>query len=203
MKRIITITALVLAFGFGFVYANAYAGTGLSKGRFRSFETSKLIGTIVKDPTGESVGKIRDFVLDSNGHIDFVILSHYLYDFNSEYVPYYPIPRETVAVPFSAITIKPNEKIAALKFNGSELDFAPQFVMSDLNNRKWAENVYKYYGLQPYWTEGEYTRRMSSTMNEPMSEQMLKPYTLREQKEMRYIWGYSPNSDSYMDSYHW
>jgi hypothetical protein len=107
MKRIITITALVLAFGFGFVFANAYAGGGMSKDRFRSFDTSKLIGTIVKDPLGESAGIIRDFVFDSNGHINFVILSHGFYDFYGEYVPYVPVPAQTVAVPFSAITIKP------------------------------------------------------------------------------------------------
>ena len=196
MKRIITITVLVIAFGFGFVFTNAYAGGRMSKDRFRSFETSKLIGTMVKDPTGESVGTIRDFVLDSNGHIDFVILSHYLDDFNSEYIPYYPIPPETVAVPFSAITIKPDEKIAALKFSGSKLDFAPTFAKSDLNNRKWAENDYRYYGLQPYWTEG-------GSRGNPMSEQMMKPYTLREQKDKRYIWGYNPNSETYRYSWHW
>jgi len=157
MKRVITIIAMVLAFGLSFVSANAYAGGEMSKDRFRSFDTSKLIGTIVKDPLGESAGTIRDFVFDSKGHIDFVILSHGLFYFYGEYVPYVPVPPRTVAVPFSAITIKPNERNVVLIFSKSWLDFAPQFAESDLNNRKWAENVYKYYGLQPYWTEGGYT----------------------------------------------
>jgi sporulation protein YlmC with PRC-barrel domain len=200
MNKIMTIVALVLAFGF--VFVAAYAGTGISKDRFRSFEASKFIGTMVKEPSGESVGTIQDFVLDSNGHIDFVILSHSFYGFNGEYIPY-PIPRHTVAVPFSAITIRPNEKIAVLRFSREKLDFAPNFAKSDLNNRKWAENDYKYYGLQPYWTEGRYTKEEGSTMGNPMSEHMLKPYTLREQKVKRYIWGYSPNSEGYMDSWHW
>jgi sporulation protein YlmC with PRC-barrel domain len=205
MKRIITTLALILAFGFSFVFANAYAGGGMSKDRFRSFETSKLIGTEVDNPSGESVGTIRNFVLDSNGHIDFVILSQDFYWEPSHgfYWEYISIPPQTVAVPFRAIKVEPNGKVAVLKFNKWKLSFPPEFVRSDLSNRKWAATVYKYYGLQPYWTEGRSTQRMSSTMNKPMSEQMMKPYTMREQKVEKYIWGYSPNSDSYMDSYHW
>jgi sporulation protein YlmC with PRC-barrel domain len=203
MKRIMTLTALILAFGLVFMFANAYAASGMSKDRFRSFEVSKFIGAKVTDSTGVWEGTIQDFVLDSNGHIDFVILSRDFYNFNTNYIPYYPVPPQTVAVPFSAIRLNLKEKIALLKFSGSKLDFAPTFMMSDLSNRKWVEKDYKYYGLQPYWTEGRYARRMSSTMNRPMSEQMMRPYTMREQQVKKYIWGYSPNSDSYMDSYHW
>jgi len=203
MKRIITITALVLAFGLGFVFTHAYAREAISKDPFRSFETSKLIGTTVRDPSGEPAGTIQDFVVDSNGHIDFVILSHGFYDFYGEYIPYVPIPPQIVAVPFSAITIKPDEKIATLKISRSKLDFAPKFVESDLNNRRWAENVYRYYGLQLYWTGVGYTREEGSTMGNPMSEQMVKPYTLKEQKDKPYIWGYSPNSESYMEGWRW
>jgi sporulation protein YlmC with PRC-barrel domain len=129
MERIITITTLILAFGLGFVLTNAYASGGMSKDRFKSFETSMLIGTQVKDAKGTYVGTIQDFVFDSNGHIDFVILSHYFSDFNWEYVPYYPVPlpRETVAIPFSSITINHhNEKNAILKFSRSKLDSAPR-----------------------------------------------------------------------------
>jgi sporulation protein YlmC with PRC-barrel domain len=205
MKRIITISVLVLAFVFGFVFANAYARGGMSQDRFRSFEIGKLIGTEVDNLSGEYVGTIKDFVLDSNGHIDLVILSQPFYwePAHGFYWEYINVPPQTVAVPFRAISIKPNGKIAVLKVREWKLNFPPEFVKSDLSNRKWATSVYKYYGLQPYWTEGTHTQRMSLSMNQAMIEKMMKPYTMREQKEKKYIWGYSPYSESYMDSYHW
>jgi len=67
------------------------------------------------------------------------------------------VPSQTIAVPFSEIRVGPNEKISILKFSGWKLDFVPKFDKSDINNPKWAQNIYRYFGLQPYWTEGEHT----------------------------------------------
>jgi sporulation protein YlmC with PRC-barrel domain len=152
MSRIVAVIAFVLVFGLGSAFANAYAGGGMEKGSNRAYEASRLLGTEVENPLGEAIGTIQDFLFDSNGHIDFVILSH---DFWWEYVP---IPSQTIAVPFSAIAVKPNGKVSVLKFSGWKLDFVPKFNKSDINNRKWAENVYRYFGLQPHWTEGGHTK---------------------------------------------
>jgi hypothetical protein len=67
---------LVLTLGLGSVFVNAYAGGGMAKGWLRVYEVSRLLGAEVENPLGEAVGTIQDFVFDSNGHIDFVILSH-------------------------------------------------------------------------------------------------------------------------------
>jgi sporulation protein YlmC with PRC-barrel domain len=155
MSRLIAVIALVLAFGLGTMFANAYTEGGMAKGWPRAYEVSRLLGTKVENPSGEAVGTIQDFVFDSNGHIDFMILSD---NFWWEYVR---MPSQIVAVPFSEITVKPNEKISVLKFSGWKLDFVPKFDKSDMNNRKWAENVYRYFGLQPYWTEGGHTGSMN------------------------------------------
>jgi len=48
----------------------------MAKGYPRAYEVSRFVGTEVENPLGEAVGTIQDFVFDSNGHIDFVILSH-------------------------------------------------------------------------------------------------------------------------------
>jgi hypothetical protein len=154
MNRIISVVALVLVFGVGIAFANAYAEGGMSKSWHRAYETNGLIGTRVENPLGETVGSIKNFVIDSNGHVDFVILTH---NFYWEYVP---TPSQTVAVPFSEITVRPNEKISVLKFSAWKLDFAPQFNKSDISHRKWADSVYRYFGLQPYWTERGHTRSM-------------------------------------------
>ena len=148
MNRIITAVALVLVFGVGFAFSNAYAKGEMSKSPYRAYETDGLIGTPVQNPLGDVVGSIRDFVIDSNGHVEFVILSH---DFYWEYVPR---PPQTVVVPFSEMTVRPDKKVSVLKFSAWKLDFVPLFEKSEVSHRRWAESVYRYYGLQPYWTEG-------------------------------------------------
>ena len=158
MNRIISVVALVLVFGLGFAFANAYAEGGMSKSWHRAYETNGLIGTRVENPLGETVGSIKDFVIDSNGHVDFVILT---YDFPSEYTP---VPPQTIAVPFDAITVKPNRKVAVLKFSGWKLELAPKYAKSDINNRKWASDDFRYFGLRPPWTEGETNGGMSPYM---------------------------------------
>ena len=147
MSRIIIAAALVLVFGLGFVLANAYATGEMSKSSYKAYDTNGLIGTRVENPLGEVVGSIQDFVIDSNGHVEFVILSH---NFYWEYVPR---PSQTVVVPFSEIAVKPDAKICVLKFSAWRLDFAPTFEKSGMSHRRWAESVYRYFGLQPYWNE--------------------------------------------------
>ena len=154
MNKIISVVALVLVFGLSFASAHAYTQGGMSKTWHTAYETNGLIGTRVENPLGETVGSIKDFVIDSNGHVDFVILTH---NFYWEYVPR---PTQTVAVPFNEITVRPNEKIFILKFSAWKLDFAPKFDKSDMSHRKWADSVYTYFGLQPYWTEGGQTKSM-------------------------------------------
>ncbi len=147
MNRIISVVALTLVFGLGFSFANAYAEGGMSGSWHRAYETGGLIGIPVQNPLGETVGSIKDFVIDSNGHVDFVVLTR---DFYWEYVPRLS---ETVAVPFNEITIKPGEKVSILKFSTWKLDFGPAFTRREIGDRQWAKSVYRYFGVQPYWTE--------------------------------------------------
>ena len=121
------------------------------KSGFMELNSFNLVGAAVENPIGEVVGSIDDFVIDSNGYIDFVILT---YNFPSEYAPVRP---RSIAVPFSEITVKPNGKVAVLKFSGWKLELAPKFTKSDMNNRKWVRNDYRYFGLRPPWTEQETT----------------------------------------------
>ncbi len=130
----------------------------MGKDEYTAYEVSSLIGSEVDNPMGVAVGSIHDFAVDSKGRVDFVILT---YNFPSEYAPE---PPRTVAIPFSAITLKPDTKVAVLKFSGWKLELAPQFAKSDMNNRKWARDDYRYFGLQPPWTERRTTVDMKSYM---------------------------------------
>lgn len=48
------------------------------------------------------------------------------------------------------------------------LESAPRFRLSDLAKQEWAEDVYRYFGQQPYWTEGggAVTEPMKKTIEE-------------------------------------
>ena len=145
MRRIITIASLALVLGLGFVLTHVYAATDvMSKSSYEAYQTNELIGTRVENPLGEVVGTVQDFVIDSNGHVEFVIVSH---DFYWEYVPR---PSQNVVVPFSEMTVNPSKKISVLKFSAWRLDFAPLFEKGQMGHRSRSESVYRYYGLKPY-----------------------------------------------------
>ena len=147
MSRIITAVAVILLFGFGFVFANAFAKGEMSKSPYHAYETNGLIGTQVENTLGDVVGSIQDFVIDSSDAVEFVILVH---DFYWEYVPK---ASQSVVVPLSEMTVKPDKKIFVLKFSAWRLDFAPIFEKSEISHRRWVESIYRYFGFQPYWAE--------------------------------------------------
>lgn len=109
------------------------------------YESNGLMDAEVRLPNGEEAGWINDFVIDSSdGHIAFLVLSD---------VP----GRETslIAVPFSTLSIR-GENSFVLNTTRERLAIAFDFDASaDLNNPRWAGDVYRYFGVQPYWTEQE------------------------------------------------
>ncbi len=74
-KTIIIVLAVVSAFGLGFSVAKPHAArmTGISE--YIAYEVSSLTEIEVENPMGEAVGSIHDFVIDSNEHIVFALLT--------------------------------------------------------------------------------------------------------------------------------
>jgi len=139
MMMMIVTTMMVLSLGYGVAQAGA-AGAMTSWG-FATYEGNPLVGTKVMNSGGEMLGTITDFVIDSKGRIVFAILTR---EFLSEYI----------AVPFGALSLKPEENIFVLNTTLDELESAPAYSKAYMDNR-WTEEVYRYFGQQPYWTEGE------------------------------------------------
>ncbi len=110
----------------------------------KGYDFKKIVGTPVKNQQGEELGKIRDMVVSSRGHVPFAILSH---------GGFWGIDEKLVAVPLGALSFDRTKKELVLTCNEKELDSAPSFQASDLSNHKWAEDVYRHFGQQPHWTE--------------------------------------------------
>ena len=108
----------------------------------KSGETSELLGTTVKDSQGEDLGTITDVVTGPEGRVAFGVLTYWISDDT----------QKRVAVPFS--TLSWEEQNCILNASKETLDSAPTFVSEDdLIEPKLAEDIYRYFGVQPYWTE--------------------------------------------------
>ncbi|HSR10279.1 MAG TPA: PRC-barrel domain-containing protein [Thermodesulfobacteriota bacterium] len=106
-------------------------------------ELSDLMGKEVKGMNNEDLGKIKDFVTDARGRLEFAILSTGM------------IAGKTIAVPFHALHYQGTQghENFTLNMTKDQLDKAPEYNKSDLTNRQWAQNVYRYFGMQSRWSE--------------------------------------------------
>jgi hypothetical protein len=149
MRVRLLIILFISIFCLGFVFANAYATEPMSK-NLKTYEVSRLLSEYLENPQGGFLGRISNFVVDSNGCIEFAIVQ----------VGFPEVGRDSklVAIPFSALS-RPEGKCYVLNTTRERLISAPRFVeKKDLSNRAFAESVYRYFGLQPYWTEGGVTK---------------------------------------------
>jgi sporulation protein YlmC with PRC-barrel domain len=141
MRKIMIATVLVLALILGYGAAKSAALERASKGGETS-EVAKLFGKAVKNPQGEDLGRITDVVTGPQGRIAFAVLTYWLSDDT----------QKRIAVPFGALSCREHDCI--LNISKNMLDSAPTFALeNDLVEPKLAEDIYTYFGLQPYWTE--------------------------------------------------
>jgi sporulation protein YlmC with PRC-barrel domain len=153
MKTYPLIILLISVFAFGLVTVNAVAQEPISK-TWTGVEVSKLLWSNVENPQGEYLGRVTDFVIDSSGRIEFaILLQGYLEIGDSRYV----------AVPFEALSYGPSAHYFVLDTTRERLASAPSFnEKKDLTNRKFAEDIYKNFGLEPPWTEGGHEKGIRS-----------------------------------------
>jgi sporulation protein YlmC with PRC-barrel domain len=116
------------------------------------------IGKDLVNTRGEELGTVRDFVTDSEGRISFAIVSH---------GGFLGFGEKKVAVPYSALTYDKDNQHFTCDFSGDRFAGAPEIEdETKLSDRSFAEEIYRYFGLQPYWTEesmGE-SMRMEESM---------------------------------------
>jgi sporulation protein YlmC with PRC-barrel domain len=151
MEGKILIIMLISIFSLGFFAANAHAKEPISK-TLKSYEVSKLLWSDVENPQGVYLGRVSDFVVDSKGQMEFaILLEGYLEIGDSRYI----------AVPYDALSLSSGAHFFVLNTTRRRLASAPTFnEKKDLSNRRFAASVYRYFGLQPYWTEGGYIKGM-------------------------------------------
>ena len=146
MSRILSIITVLLILSLGFVAGSQ--ASSIAQSGFTTYDTTKLIGLTVKARDGVQLGQIFDLVVDSRGHVDFAIVTQQAIE---EYWG------RLVVVPFSMLTIsKAQSGKMSVVFNAGKEKFyeGPDWGYENLANPKQAASVDRYYGIQPYWTEG-------------------------------------------------
>jgi sporulation protein YlmC with PRC-barrel domain len=167
MKKTMTLVALLATFVMVLWVAGSFATERMSKGWDRPYEVSEVTGTIVRNPQGEYLGRVRDFVFDPEGRIEFVVLSNY---------GFWRLGAKSFAIPFEAFRYNSEQKHLVLDISREKLEAAPTFQKDEMVKQEWGESVYRYYGLQPYWTEKE----SGGQMNRPMGGTMEKEGMMKE-----------------------
>lgn len=142
MKKIMLLFVVMAFIAFGYA-AGVYAAAmdkSIDPG-----DVSVWVGQGVKNFQGEDLGRISDFVLDEGGEISFVIISR---------GGFMGIGEKKVAVPFDALLFDESKDHAVLDATKEQFANAPAIGENEnLNDPAFAEEMHRYFGERPHWTD--------------------------------------------------
>ena len=151
----------------------------------RMYEGTRLFGSYVKNPQGEYLGRVEDFIIENN-RIAYLVIVH---------GGFVGMGGKLIAVPFEACLFDPKGHGFLLNVSGEKLRSAPSFLRStDLASRKWAEESYRFFGLQPNWTDEEHEKAGQSAIHEEMKpkEEEKAKETSKPDESKRLFYEYEP-----------
>ncbi len=109
-------------------------------------KASSIIGTSVVDPKDESLGDIKEIVIDPNtGKVAYAVVS---------FGAFLSMGEKLFAIPFSAFKYNEAENEYILDVSKDRLKAAPGFDPNHwptMGEEQWNRDVYKYYERPPYW----------------------------------------------------
>ena len=183
ISTFVMLTALISIIGYG--AAGSYGKEPVTIERVQPFQISQLYGSYVKNPQGEYLGRIEDFIVE-NGRISYLVMVQ---------GGFVGIGGKLIAVPFEACSFDPKGPGFLLNVSREQLGAAPTFFRStDLSSRKWAEDSYRFFGLQPYWTDEGHEKTGQSVIHEEMKpeEQGKAKDTTKPEESKRLFYEYEP-----------
>jgi sporulation protein YlmC with PRC-barrel domain len=110
---------------------------------------SKITGEAVVNRQDENLGKIHELVIDAKeGRLAYAVLS---------FGGFMGMGNKLFALPWEAFEFSNTENKLILNVDKKKLETAPGFDKDgkwpNFVDRIWGEDVFKYYGLEPYWKE--------------------------------------------------
>jgi sporulation protein YlmC with PRC-barrel domain len=111
-----------------------------------AFRATDIIGAGVRNYQNEDLGKIEDFVIDTeDGRIGYAVLS---------FGGILGIGDKLFAVPFQSLNWDSERGEFVMQANKERMKNAPGFDANDwpkIGDRKWGSTIHQYYGVKPYW----------------------------------------------------
>ncbi|MEW5744857.1 MAG: PRC-barrel domain-containing protein [Nitrospirota bacterium] len=112
-------------------------------------QASKLIGMDVKNQQGEDLGNISDIIVNSfTGQIVYAIMEGD--------TGFLGVGDRNFAIPWKSFQPSVSGDELILNIDKERLSRAPYFTRNNWPNfadRRWEVDVYKFYGVSPYWEE--------------------------------------------------
>jgi hypothetical protein len=139
------------------------------------FLTAKKINKDkVVNMAGEHLGKIEDLMIDlENGRIAYAVLT---------FGGFLGLGNKLFAVPWEALSVRPDEHAFALNVSKETLEKAEGFDKDNwpltceqlaTSTREWLGTIYTCYGYKPYWETGVSNQKDTERMGETESERMV------------------------------
>lgn len=118
-----------------------------AQGHTQAIRAKKVIGTDVKDSTGDKIGKIEDVVLDKlSDNIMFAVVGFGGVAGMGE--KFHPIP-------WSILNYEKDEDAYVVNMTKDQLKQAPADTIEQLTSsdgEAYRDRSYSYYGATPYWS---------------------------------------------------
>jgi sporulation protein YlmC with PRC-barrel domain len=109
-------------------------------------KASSILGTKVVNTKGESLGDIKEIVIDPRGgRVAYVVVS---------FGGFLSLGEKLFSIPYSAFEYNVMNGEYVLKVAKERLLEAPGFDMNhwpSMADEKWNRDVYRFYGHAPYW----------------------------------------------------
>jgi hypothetical protein len=143
MKTIVVIALVVLALVVVGPAAVKLTASDMSPVN-GEFSEEGLVGKTVKTASGDYLGKISGIVPGPEGQEAFAVVTYQVRDDTRSRIP----------VPVSALSCGD----AGCTVNGGKrtMETAPDFFTdNELSRQRMAQDVYRHFGVAPYWTEKE------------------------------------------------
>jgi sporulation protein YlmC with PRC-barrel domain len=109
-------------------------------------KASSIIGTKVVNPKDDSLGEIKELVIDPRtGRVAYAVVS---------FGGFLSMGKKLFAIPFSAFAYNVTKNEYILDVSKERLDAAPGFDPDhwpSMADEQWNRDVYSYYERPPYW----------------------------------------------------
>jgi sporulation protein YlmC with PRC-barrel domain len=109
-------------------------------------KASSIIGTQVFNPQGDSLGEIKEVVIDPGlGRVAYVVVT---------FGGFLGLGEKLFAIPYSAFRYNAENREYVLDVSKERLEAAPGFDAShwpSMADEKWNRDIYSYYERSPYW----------------------------------------------------